>query len=134
MTGSQDMREIEKRAAAGDQSCRIALQVFTHRVRKYIGAYTAVMGGIDAIVFTAGIGENSSPIRHRSIHRFDYLGAKLDEEKNRLAKVNAELPVVDISADDSRVKILVIATDEESAIAKSCKQAIHALDTTKYYS
>ena len=111
-----DMRDIEARAADGDDRCRLAIQVFCHRIRKYIGAYTAVMGGVDAIVFTAGIGENSQTIRHRVAQRLDFLGARLDEDRNRDVALNDE-PVVAISAENSRVKILVAKTNEALAIA-----------------
>ncbi|MBC8111250.1 MAG: acetate/propionate family kinase [Verrucomicrobia bacterium] len=115
---SNDMRDIEKRAAEGDENCREAINIFSHRLRKYIGAYAAVMGGVDAIVFTAGIGENSATIRHRVSQRLEFLGAILDEDENREIQVSDNQPVMDISARHSRCKILVIATDEELAIAR----------------
>lgn len=113
-----DMRDIETKAEAGDERCRLAIQVFCHRLRKYIGAYAAVMGGVDAIVFTAGIGENSAVVRHRAAQRLDYLGARLDEDRNRDAKVNDQSPVVQISSDRSRVRLLVARTDEAWEIAR----------------
>lgn len=115
---SGDMRDIEVRAAEGDERCRLALKLFAHRLRKYIGAYAAAMGGVDAIVFTAGIGENSPGIRHRVAQRLDFLGARLDEDLNRDAKVGRETPVFDISDRTARVKLLVVATDEARAIAE----------------
>lgn len=115
---SGDMRDIEAKAAEGDERCRRALKLFAHRLRKYIGAYAATMGGVDAIVFTAGIGENSPGIRHRVLQRLDFLGARLDEDRNRDAQVDAAAPVFDISADNARVKLLVVATDEARAIAE----------------
>lgn len=126
MTGTNNMSDIEQRAAQGDEDCRRAIQIFSHRTRKYIGAYAAVMGGVDAIVFTGGIGENSPLIRHRIAQRFDFLNASLDEDRNRDACVNTENPIVDVSRDTSLVKILVIATDEETAIAKSITQKLKA--------
>lgn len=66
------MRDIIEKSTVGDEDCRLALQVFTHRLRKYIGAYAAVMGGVDAIVFTGGIGENSPVVRHRATQRLDF--------------------------------------------------------------
>lgn len=125
MTGSNDMREIEQRAADGDEPCRRAIQLFTHRARKYVGAYAAAMGGVDAIVFTGGIGENSALIRHRIAQRFDFLGATLDEDSNRDATVTATSPVVDISTTTSRVKLLVVATDEEAAIAATTSTTLN---------
>ncbi len=76
-----DMRTILDKSAKGDADCQLAVQVFTHRLRKYIGAYAAVMGGVDAIVFTGGIGENSPVIRHRASQRLGYLGAIINEDK-----------------------------------------------------
>ena len=116
-TGSADLRDIEERAEDGDDDCRLAIQVFCHRVRKYVGAYAAVMGGVDAIVFTAGIGQNSAVVRHRIAQRMQFLGARIDEDRNRDASVNSENPVVDLSAQHSRVKLLAVETDEEWSIA-----------------
>lgn len=124
MTGTNNMREIEQRAAEGDDACRRAIQVFTHRARKYVGAYAAVMGGVDAIVFTGGIGEHSAFVRHRIAQRFDYLGANLDEDRNRDATPSGSERVIDISAATSRVKLLVVATDEEVAIAESVEKVL----------
>lgn len=112
-----DLRDIEARAAEGDERCRLAIQVFCHRLRKYIGAYAAVLGGVDLIVFTAGIGENSAVIRHRVLQRLDFLGARLDEDKNRTVKVTREAPTAVISEDHSRTRLMVVATDEAQAIA-----------------
>ena len=86
--------------------------MLVHSIRKYIGAYAAVMGGVDAIVFTAGIGENNATIRGVIMEGFEYLGAKLDPEKN---KTRAEAV---ISTDDSKVKVCVIPTNEELVIAR----------------
>ena len=113
-----DMRDIEQRAQDGDDDARLAITLFTHRIRKYIGAYAAVMGGVDAIVFTAGIGQNSALIRQRVAQRLGFLGARLDEDRNRDARVDAKAPVVEISEPGSRTKLLVVATDEAWAIAK----------------
>lgn len=126
-----DLRDIEERAGRGDEGCRLALQVFAHRARKYVGAYCAVMGGADAIVFTGGIGENSALIRHRIAQRLDFLGARLDEDANRAAAVDADRPVADISRPNSRVKLLVVATDEERAIARHAARTIQGLDQPK---
>lgn len=113
-----DVRDITQRAAEGDDRCRLALRVFCHRLRKYIGAYAAVMGGVDAIVFTAGIGQNSAEVRHMVAQRLDFLGARLDEDANREARVDAERPVAEISAPYSRTRLLVVQTDEARAIAE----------------
>ena len=115
---SNDMRDIEERAAGGDERCRLAMTVFCHRLRKYIGAYAAMLGGVDAIIFTGGIGENSSWIRHRSLQRLEFMGALLDEDANRDAKANSDNTVIEINQPHSRVKLLVVATDEQHAIAQ----------------
>jgi len=113
-----DLRDIEAKAEEGNESCRLAIQVFCHRLRKYIGAYAAVMGGVDAIVFTAGIGQNSAVIRHRVGQRLDFLGARLDEDLNRDAKLTFDSPTFEISSNRSRVKLLVARTDEAAEIAR----------------
>lgn len=121
---TNDMREIIAGAEKGDDRCRLALQIFTHRLRKYIGAYVATMAGVDAIVFTAGIGENSRVVRHRALQRFDFLGAIFDEDLNRDVHLTDENPVVEISAPNSKVKLLVVKTDEEKAIAIETEKII----------
>jgi acetate kinase len=113
-----DLRDIEARAAEGDDRCRLAVAVFAHRVRKYIGAYAAVMGGVDAIVFTGGIGENSARMRHRIAQRLEFLGARLDEDLNRDARVDASRPVAEVSEPHARARLLVVATDESHEIAR----------------
>jgi acetate kinase len=119
-----DMRDIEAGAAEGDEACRLALYVYCHRVRKYIGAYAAVLGGADAIVFTGGIGENSRLVRRRILDRFEFLGVLLDEDRNADAKVDASHKVAEISTDGSRVKALVIDTDEQLEIARQCESLL----------
>lgn len=123
-----DMRDIEQRASEGDEACRSAIQVFSHSVRKYIGAYAAVMGGVDAIVFTAGIGQNSEVVRHRIAQRLDYLGARLNEDSNRDASVSHDNPVTVISSDMSRTKLMVVATDELHAIAEHTAKLSKEMD------
>ena len=121
---SNDLRDIEVQAADGDDSCRLAIQVFTHRLRKYIGAYASVMGGVDAIVFTGGIGQNSALIRHRVAQRLGFLGGRLDEDLNRDAQVSVNTPVAEISERNSRTRLLVIATDESRAIAEETSKLV----------
>mgnify|MGYP000226698918 CR=1 FL=1 len=123
-----DLRDIEARAAEGDDRCRLALHVFTHRLRRYIGAYAAVMGGVDAIAFTGGIGENSALVRHRTLQRLGFLGARLNEDKNRDAKVSADRPVVGIHQAHSRVNLLVVACDEQREIARQCAAIVNEKD------
>lgn len=121
-----DMRDIERLAGEGPtgesdlerrEACRLAIHVFAHRLRKYIGAYAAVMGGVDAIVFTGGIGQNSALIRHRACQRLEFLGARFDEDRNRDARVGVG-EVAEISEERSRVRLLVIATDEQLELAR----------------
>jgi acetate kinase len=119
-----DFRDIEGRAAAGDARCRAAINVFTHRLRKYIGAYAAVMGGVDAIVFTGGIGQNSALVRHRAAQRLEFLGARIDEDRNRDARVDPAAPVSEISSDGSRCRLLVVATDEAASIARQAADEV----------
>ncbi len=126
-----DMRDIEGKAAAGDERARLAIHAFTHRLRKYVGAYAAVMGGVEAIVFTAGIGENSALIRHRAAQRLEFLGARLDEDRNRDAKVDADHPVVEISEPGSRVRLLVVYSDEQRAIAQETSMIVGKSDVVE---
>ena len=113
-----DLRDIQEKAAAGDDRARLAITVFAHRARKYVGAYAAAMGGVDVIVLTAGIGENSPEMRRRILQRLEFLGVRLDEEKNHDARVSRDGPPVDISERNSRVRVLVVATNEELRIAQ----------------
>lgn len=113
--GASDMIEIEKGVEKGREKAKLALDVYTYRLRKYIGAYTAAMGGLDALVFTAGVGENSSLVRAQTCEKFEYLGLAIDASKNEQAVKGHK---VDISADGSKVRVLVIPTNEELVIAR----------------
>ena len=124
LAGTGDMREVERRATAGDDDARVALLVYAHRVRKYVGAYAAVMGGVDAVVFTGGVGENSALVRHRVAQRLEFLGAVLDEDRNRDAQVSRDARVAEISAAHARCRLLVVATDEELAIAGAARRLL----------
>lgn len=117
MSDSRDMRAIEKRVAEGDESAELAVQVFCHRIRKYLGAYAAVMGGVDTIVFTGGIGENNALIRQRVLQQLDFLGVCIDEGRNQQVQVDLESPVAEISPPNSGSPLLVVASDEEGLIA-----------------
>ncbi len=119
-----DMRDIIERAADGDTDCRMALNVFSHQVRKYIGAYASVMGGVDAIVFTGGIGENSAVVRHRACQRLEFLGAVLNEDKNRDGQLSDDNHVFEFSMQHSRVRLLAVATDEQLAIARETSKLV----------
>jgi acetate kinase len=110
LCGASDMREIVDRAAVGDEDAAFAIDVFAHRVKKYIGAYLAVLGRCDALVFTAGIGEHSPVVRAAACAGLERLGIALDRDRN-------ELGAATISADGSPIAVLVVPTDEELAIA-----------------
>ncbi len=119
---SKDMRSIEQAAIEGDKRAQLALEVFTYRVRKYIGAFLAVLGRIDAVVFTGGIGENSPATRRRILQHMEGLGLQLDSARNRThAGVEGE-----ISTFGSPVKILVVPTNEELVIARETREVIQA--------
>ena len=110
---SSDMRDVESAAADGNHNAQTAIDIFYDRVQKYIASYIAVMGGVDAIVFTAGIGENSASTRAGIINeQMDWFGIRLDADKND-TREEAE-----ISAEDSRVKLFTIPTDEELMIVR----------------
>lgn len=123
-----DMRDIEARAGEGDEQAQLAIHVFTHRLRKYIGAYAAVMGGVDAVVFTGGIGQNSALVRSRVVGRLDFIGIRLDEEANRAGRADSQTPVVALSQAHSRVAVLAVATDEEAEIARQAASIAAAED------
>ena len=110
---SSDFRDLDAAAVDGNVPAKIALQVFAYRVAKYVGSYVAAMNGVDNIVFTAGIGENSGPVRADVLSYLGYLGIEVDEEANK--KRGEE---VMISTPDSKVKVLVVPTNEELAIAR----------------
>ncbi|HSQ88472.1 acetate kinase, partial [Romboutsia sp.] len=114
MTGiSSDFRDIEGAAEKGDEKAQVALDAYVQKVKKYIGSYTAEMNGVDAVVFTAGVGENGIEIREEIASNMEFLGMKLDKEAN---KVRGKERV--ISAEDSKVKVLLIPTNEELMIAR----------------
>ena len=117
---SSDMREIEEEFEQNSRA-RLAHDVFCYRLKKYIGAYSAVLGGVDGIVFTGGIGENSSFVRRDVLTNMEYLGVKLDNEKNN-ARDKSER---DISAQDSKVRVLVIPTNEELVIARDTMKIVN---------
>jgi acetate kinase len=110
---SNDMRDVLKGANEGDERCRLALHIYVHRLKKYVGAFAAVMGGLDALVFTAGVGENNPEVRELVCEGLSFLGLELDREVN--AQVRSY--EMDISTADSRVRVLVVPTDEERLIA-----------------
>ena len=114
LTGKSDMRDIEEAAAAGDPTCQLALEMAAYRIRKYIGAYAAAMNGLDGVAFTAGIGEHSSRMRELVCREMDFLGIRLDTDRNATPGRGLQ----PIHAGDSRVKLWVVPTDEELEIAR----------------
>lgn len=116
---SSDLRDVEQAAEKGNERAELAENMLYYGIRKYIGAYAAAMGGIDAIVFTAGIGENSIPARARVCEGLEFLGAELDEKKNDVRGKETF-----ISTEGSKVKIMVVPTNEELVIARDTKKIV----------
>jgi acetate kinase len=125
LCGDNDLRVVERRAGDGDGSAQLALDVYVHRIRKYLGAYAAVLGRLDAIVFTAGVGENAAGIRRRVCAGLGLLGIRLDDARNEGARAS-EGPggVVALHHDDAEVAVLAVATDEELEIAEQTRSAL----------
>ena len=119
---SSDFRDVENAANAGNHMAKVALDAFRYRVAKYIGAYAAAMNGVDAIAFTAGVGENDKLSRQIIIDEYlSFIGAKIDPERNNVRGKEAL-----ISADDSKVKVFLIPTNEELAIARDTLRLVEA--------
>ncbi|MFC9428716.1 acetate kinase [Streptomyces sp. NPDC056987] len=114
LCGDNDMREIRRRVDEGDERARLAFDVYIHRLKKYIGAYTAVLGRVDAVAFTAGVGENAAAVREAAVAGLENLGLAVDAERNT---VRSDEPRV-ISPDSARVVVAVVPTDEELEIAR----------------
>ncbi|MFG2302308.1 acetate kinase [Actinacidiphila glaucinigra] len=114
LCGDNDMREIARRMAEGDAAAQLAFDVYVHRLRKYVGAYTAVLGRVDAIAFTAGVGENSAAVRAAAMGGLEALGVELDPVRNAVRGSAARV----VSAEGSRVVVAVVPTDEELEIAQ----------------
>jgi acetate kinase len=113
LCGDNDMREIRRRIDEGDEQAALAFDIYIHRIKKYIGAYYAVLGTVDAVAFTAGVGENAAPVREAAIAGLTGLGLAVDPDRNALRADEARL----ISPDDARVAVAVVPTDEELEIA-----------------
>lgn len=122
LTGYSDLREIEMKAENGDKSCLLALQINAYRVKKYIGAYVAALNGIDALVFTAGIGENSDIMRRLICTDLNYLGIDLDLKKNDVRSKE----IREIQHEKSSVKVMVIPTNEEIEIAEQSYKLVQS--------
>ncbi|MGH1523753.1 acetate/propionate family kinase [Leifsonia sp. L25] len=122
LSGHGDMRDVRHAAESGDAAARLALDTTVHRLKHYIGAYTAELGGLDVLTFTAGVGENDARLRAEVCAGLEVLGIRLDPERNASPSHDARL----ISTDDSRVAVLVVPTDEELEIARQSLQAVGA--------
>ncbi|MWC00115.1 acetate/propionate family kinase [Agromyces seonyuensis] len=122
LSGHADMRDLVAAVEAGDETAQIAFDVYAHRIRGYVGAYAAQLGRVDAIVFTAGVGENSAPVRAAALAGLEGFGVVLDAEANA---VRSREPRT-ISTADSRVSVLVVPTDEELEIARQTLEAVGA--------
>jgi acetate kinase len=120
LTGFSDLREIGNAAEKGNEKCKNALELAAYRIKKYIGSYATILNGLDAIVFTAGIGENSSLMRQMTCKNLNFLGIDLDIQKNKIRSKDLR----EIQSKESKVKILVVPTNEELEIAK---QSYHLL-------
>ena len=120
LSGRGDMRDVRQAARGGDESAALALGVTVHRLRHYIGAYTAGLGGLDALTFTAGVGENDAALRAEVLTGLEVLGIRLDPERNASPSHDARI----ISADGSPVTVLVVPTNEEREIARQSLQAV----------
>jgi len=122
LTGHGDMRDVQELASKGDKAADDALAVWRHRIRHYLGAYVAQLGGLDAVVFTAGVGENNALLRRRALAGLEFLGISVDDNRNELASREARA----ISPADAAVAVLVIPTNEELEIARQSLAAVSA--------
>jgi acetate kinase len=114
LSGHGDMRDVVSASAGGDERSALAIAVYTHRITHYIGAYWALLGGLDVITFTAGVGENSADVRAGALAGLAGIGVRIDPERNAAKERGPRV----ISADDSAVTVLVVPTDEELEIAR----------------
>lgn len=119
---SSDMRDVAAAAEAGNERAKLAIEMLAYQIKKYIGAYSAAMGGLDCVVFTGGIGENDNNVRRLVCENMEYLGLSIDLAKNEQRTSD----ILDISAADSRVKVLIVCTNEELMIARDTKALVEA--------
>jgi hypothetical protein len=125
LCGDNDVRTILQRASDGDERAALAIDVYAYRIRKYIGAYAAALGGLDAVVFTAGVGENAAEIRARAVDGLAFLGIRVDPDRNRAARPSDQPGgVVALHPDGGAVAVLAVATDEEQEIAEQSLRTI----------
>lgn len=122
LCGDNDMREIRRRIDEGDERARLAFDIYIHRLKKYIGAYSAVLGRVDAVAFTAGVGENAAPVREAAISGLEELGLAVDSELNAVRSDEPRL----ISPEYARVAVAVVPTDEELEIAQQTYALVNA--------
>ena len=120
LAGFSDMRDITKALNAGDERATLAYSLYAYRIRKYIGAYAAVLNGIDALVFTAGVGENDALVRRLACENLEFFGIELSEERNQTRTPG----IREINTEASRVKVLVVPTNEELEIARQCAELV----------
>jgi acetate kinase len=120
LTGHSDMRDVRAECDRGNEEAILAYEMYAYHIKKYIGAYTAILGGLDAIVFTAGVGENDALTRRLSTRDLEYLGIHLDEAKNQKGGKG----ITEINSEGSPVKVLIVSTNEELEIARQCFQLL----------
>lgn len=123
-TGSNDFRDVRAAAQAGDEQAQLAIEVYVHRVRHYVGAYLALLGGADTLVFTAGLGENAADLRALVCEGFEWCGIELDPELNALEAHGARV----VSSPNSSVTVMVVPTDEEAEIARQSVELVAELE------
>lgn len=117
---SNDLRQVEKAAAEGNERAKLAINMFIYRLRFFIGAMLASLGGVDVLTFTAGVGEHAPEIRAAACEAFSFLNLKIDPQKNAASPIDQ-----DIATEDSAVRVLVVHTEEDWQIAKECWHVIH---------
>ena len=122
LAGVNDFRELEERRAAGDDSAQLAFDVYVHRLKHYVGAYWAILGRLDLLTFTAGVGENNPALRAAVAEGLDGLGITVDPDHNTAASRDARI----ISSDGSPVTVAVVPTNEELAIAREAAELLSA--------
>ena len=120
---TSDNRDIEEGVKVGGKRCQLVENMLFHQLTKYVGGFAAAMGGLDAVVFTGGIGENSPRIRSFVGHKLEFMGCRVDDEKN-----NCRGKEVDFATPDSKIRLLVIPTEEELTIAKDTYEIVTALN------
>jgi acetate kinase len=119
---SSDMREVEAAAKAGNKRAELANTIYFYRIKKYIGAYAAAMGGVDIIVFAGGVGENQAPCREASLEGLEFIGVELDKELNKKSRGEEVI----LSTPESKVKVVLVPTDEELMIASDTYEIVSA--------